>query len=97
MTYRRLALPLFVLIAALLSVTITTAQTGGGYDLTWNTIDGGGGTSVGSGYSLDMTLGQADAGVQSGGDYTLIGGFWSGATISIALGDYRVYLPVLLR
>jgi hypothetical protein len=53
-----------------------SAQSGGGYDLTWNTIDGGGGTSTGGAYSLSGTIGQFDAGMMSGGSYTLIGGFW---------------------
>ena len=30
-----------------------SAQSGGGYDLTWNTIDGGGGTSTGGAYTLN--------------------------------------------
>ena len=63
---------------ALLIVSIAAAQTGGGYDLSWNTSDGGGGTATGSGYRIDHTLGQVDAGTQSGGGYTLNGGFWSG-------------------
>ena len=32
------------------SAVITWAQTGGGYDLTWSTIDSGGGQSSGGGY-----------------------------------------------
>ncbi|MBI4578758.1 MAG: hypothetical protein HY718_03595 [Planctomycetes bacterium] len=55
-------------------------QSGGGYDLTWSTIDGGGGTSSGGGYELTGTIGQPDASNQSaplsGGDYGLVGGFW---------------------
>jgi hypothetical protein len=47
------------------------------YDLAWWTIDGGGGTSSGGTYSVTGTIGQPDAGVLSGGNYTLEGGFWS--------------------
>ncbi len=55
------ALLLAVLFSLLASVVL--AQSGGGYDLTWNTIDGGGTTwSEGGGYSLGGTIGQADAG-----------------------------------
>lgn len=69
------------------------AQSGGGYDLTWNTIDGGGATfSTGGGYSLGGTVGQPDAGVLSGGGYSLVGGFWGGA-----VPPYQVYLPLVLR
>lgn len=49
---------------------------GQSYSLDWSTIDGGGGTSTGSVYSLTGTIGQPDAGAMSGGNYTLQGGFW---------------------
>ena len=52
------------------------AQSGGGYSLTWSTIDGGGGTSTGGVYSVTGTIGQPDAGTASGGIYSLTGGFW---------------------
>ena len=84
-----------LLLAALLSLvaSVALAQTGGGYDLTWSTIDGGGYTwSEGGGYSLGGTAGQPDAGVLSGGGYTLAGGFWCGGA-----AQYRVYLPLVLR
>ena len=42
----------------------------------WSTIDGGGGTSTGCVYSVTGTIGQPDAGTMSGGNFTLIGGFW---------------------
>ena len=51
------------------------------YTIPWHTIDGGGGTSSGGGYTLSGTIGQADAGgVLTGGAYTLVGGFWAGFT-----------------
>ena len=56
------------------------AQTGGGFDLTWSTIDAGGRTSsTGGGFELGGTIGQADAQappLMSGGTFELIGGFW---------------------
>ena len=55
------------------------AQTGGGFDLTWHTIDGGGGSSAGGGFSLTGTIGQPDAGAMAGGAFTLGGGFWYSA------------------
>jgi len=52
----------------------------GGYDLSWNTVDGGGGTSSGGAYTLAGTIGQPDAGVaMTGGAYSVVGGFWPGA------------------
>src|SRR4051794_24113170 len=47
------------------------------YDLSWFKIAGGGGTSTGGTYSVSGTIGQADAGHMSGGNYSLDGGFWS--------------------
>lgn len=52
------------------------AQSGNGYDLTWSTIDGGGGLITGNGYELNGTIGQPDAGPLSGSGYELNGGFW---------------------
>jgi len=53
------------------------AQTGGPYDLSWNTFDGGGALSLyGGPYLLSGTTGQADAGQLAGGSYGLHGGFW---------------------
>jgi hypothetical protein len=46
------------------------------YSIDWFTIDGGGGTSTGGVYSVSGTIGQADAGTMSGGNFTLDGGFW---------------------
>jgi len=76
-----------------LGAGIVMAQQGDGYDLSWWTVDGGGGVSgSGPGYSLGGTIGQPDAGVLSGPGYTLAGGFWQGA-----VGIYRVYLPLVVR
>ncbi len=60
------------------SAPLVLGQSGGDYDLSWSTIDGGGGTSTGGNYSLSGTIGQPDAGTMAGGDYTLTGGFWGG-------------------
>jgi hypothetical protein len=38
------------------------AQSGGGFDLSWSTMDGGGGTSTGGAYAVSGTIGQPDAG-----------------------------------
>ncbi len=88
-----------LLIAVLLLLLVAVpvlAQSGGGYDLTWSTVDGGGGTfSTGDGYSLGGTAGQPDADLLTGGVYTLTGGFWPGG--APAGGIYRVYLPLVLR
>ena len=46
------------------------------YSVDWFTIDGGGGTSTGGVFSVSGTIGQPDAGVMAGGNYSLVGGFW---------------------
>ncbi len=81
-----------LILALLVVASVALAQTGGSYDLTWSTLDGGGGTSSGGSYSLSGTIGQPDAGVMSGGSYTLTGGFWGGAVAS-----YKIYLPLTLK
>jgi hypothetical protein len=66
----------------LLVTGIVLAQTGDGYDLTWWSVDGGGGSASGGGYSLAGTVGQADAALPlTGGDYTLHSGFWAGGAV----------------
>ncbi len=74
----------------------TSAILSTGYDLTWYTIDNGGDMfSAGGGYSLGGTIGQPDAGAWSGGEYTLVGGFWGGSAPTPT--RYHIYLPVVLR
>jgi hypothetical protein len=55
---------------------LTYAQSS--YDISWWTVDGGGGTSTGGSYTLSGTAGQSDAGVLVGGPYALTSGFWVG-------------------
>jgi hypothetical protein len=84
---------LLTLLGLLLSATTALAQSGNGYDLSWWTVDGGGHAfSTGGSYALGGTIGQPDAGVMSGGDFALQGGFWQAG----AAYEY-VYLPLVLR
>ena len=46
------------------------------FDLSWHTIDGGGGTSTSEVFELSGTIGQHDAGRMTGGEFALSGGFW---------------------
>ena len=67
------------------------AQSGGPFDLSWSTTDGGGGPSEGGSFSLNGTIGQPDAGTMSGGNYSLTGGFW-GAFVPVQTpGDVSMY------
>lgn len=71
------ALTLLVLLSSAI------AQTGGQYELSWSTIDGGGGRSIGGPYSLTGTIGQPDAAYSVGGQYELLGGFWPGGPLCV--------------
>jgi hypothetical protein len=64
---------LLALLALLASLVPCHSQ----YSLDWWTVDGGGGTSTGGVYTVSGTIGQPDAGVMSGGNYSLTGGFWA--------------------
>ena len=66
------------LVAACLLMTVPAS---GDYELGWNTIDGGGGTSSGGSYVLSGTIGQPDAAYSAGGQYELLGGFWPGGPL----------------
>jgi uncharacterized repeat protein (TIGR01451 family) len=71
----RLTLTTLAVTAASLLSTMAGAQP---YDVSWYTVDGGGGTSSGGSYVLSGTAGQPDAGGPfAGGTYGLHSGFWS--------------------
>jgi hypothetical protein len=80
----------------LLAARLTPAQPSDN----WFTVDGGGGTSGGGQFTLSGTAGQPDAGVMTGGGYTLHGGFWGlvaalppRLTISSAGGSVTICWP----
>lgn len=89
---------LLVLVALLLvgGGWVAYAQTGGGYELTWWTVDSGGETgAIGGPYTLLSTAGQPDAdpAASSGGGYTLLSGFWPSAKPAYNL----YYLPIIFK
>jgi hypothetical protein len=89
-----LAAPLIaalVLVAPPALESVTASPRSSGYDLSWNTVDGGG-RSSGGGYFLAGALGQAAASRLIGGGYSLSGGFLAGAVNLRA-----VYLPLVVR
>ncbi len=91
---------LLLTVLVFLAVTVSSVQAqreisaapNADYEITWYTVDGGGGTSSGGVYTLDGTIGQPDAGTLNGGSYTLAGGYWNGGAMA-----YRVYLPLVLK
>jgi hypothetical protein len=103
---RKWQLTLTVLAAATLLTAAARAQSGGGYDLSWWTIDGGGITfAAGGTFDLGGTVGQPDASnALTGGAFSLTGGFWfTPACIALitamwtatAVWTMRTYLAVL--
>ena len=57
------------------------------FDLNWFTLDGGSGPSAGGSFSLNGTIGQPDAGAMSGGNYSLVGGFWGASQTPPPVGN----------
>ena len=86
------------LLIALVIIFITTSVAlarSGAYVLSRWTVGGGVIRSVGGGYSLNGTLGQANVGSEMvGGNYVLSGGFWNAGS---AGENHCVYLPMVLR
>jgi hypothetical protein len=71
-----------------------SAAMDGGYDLSWWSVDGGGGIFSGDGeYGLSGTMGQPDAGLgRTTGGCRLRGGFWS-----FGAPRFDVYLALGLK
>jgi hypothetical protein len=87
---------LIFFLVTLLVVLPVLAQQAGSFDLTWSTVDGGGGESSGSDYTLLGTVGQPDAARLSGGGYSLVGGFWGWHPVPLAQ-THSIYLPLIIR
>ncbi len=69
-----------------------------GYNISWHTIDGGGGTSSGGQYKLNGTIGQPDAEYSNGGKYELLGGFWPGGPLCLVnFSDFAVFAEYWLQ
>jgi hypothetical protein len=83
------------LIALLAAVGILNAAPTA-LDISWWTVDGGGGTLSDGTFSLSGTVGQSEAGAALENDgYSLVGGYWYGA------GEeeqwYTLFLPAVIR
>ena len=87
-----------ILLTGLLLFSTVLAQSGGQYELSWSTIDGGGGVSSGGQYVVTGTIGQPDAAYSEGGDYELLGGFWPGeALCTVAFDDFARFAQYWLE
>ncbi|MEM7117702.1 MAG: hypothetical protein AAF614_35040 [Chloroflexota bacterium] len=75
----------FLIVCLFLVISmVAIAQPSGSFDLSWSTIDGGGGSITGGNFTLNGTIGQVDAAVLSGGNFDVNGGFWQCLTASVA-------------
>jgi len=74
----------------LLATPLILAQ--GSYEISWWSIDNGGGISTGGKYRLTGTMGQSDAAQLSGDNYQLDSGY----QIPQGGGNY-IYLPIVIK
>ena len=86
-----------ILLIWFLAALPSSAQSGGDYELTWSTIDGGGGTSSGGPYVLTGTMSQPEAGAMSGGEYEILAGFWPGPPLcTVEFDDFAKFAGLWL-
>jgi hypothetical protein len=73
------------LLLGMVAATWATAAAAA-YDLTWNSVAGGGATFMAGGnYSLGTTIGQDASGPANGGNYNLNAGFWQTSAATLML------------
>lgn len=70
-----------------LGCTFAAPAIAGDHELSWHTIDGGGGISASGNIELAGTIGQPDAATLAGGSYVLTGGFWAVLATPAQPGD----------
>ena len=83
----------FLMLGLLSAVATVLGQAGGQYDLSWWTVDGGGGESTGGSYAMAGTIGQPDASALAGDPYTLAGGFWPGGASTPPIATIDLIYP----
>ena len=77
---------------------LASAQSGGSFDLSWHSVDGGGDSLSGGGYSLEGTIGQPEADPPiAGGNYSLGSGLWSIVVESSGSLPTQVFLPIVVK
>lgn len=91
--WRKNALVILVSVVLLLGLA-GWAKAGGEYSISWWTVDGGGGSSSNSTYSISGTVGQPDAGQAASASYTVYSGFWHPANGATTFSG-AIYLPVI--
>jgi hypothetical protein len=69
------------ILLVLLALGLIVSSSWGQYEISWYTIDGGGGRSSGGDFTLTGTIGQPDAAYSAGPNFELLGGFWPGGPL----------------
>jgi hypothetical protein len=95
MHWKMTSIRLAAILTLVLASSVVFAQTGDGFDLSWNVVGGAGAGSplTGSGFSVYSTLGQMATGPSMAGPYELCSGFWCG----VEAPRHWIYLPLVLR
>lgn len=88
-----LKVALLTLAVLLATVCVTLSFEGVEFDLSWFTVDGGGGQASGGQFNVMGTIGQPESVVMTGDEYELLGGFWEGgmAEPNSSAGVWRAY------
>jgi len=88
---------LFLSLAIILVlVPITLAVASVSFDLSWWSVDGGGGLSSEGVYNLQGVAGQPDAGLLQSDDFSLAGGYLGGAS-ALPPTQHDLLLPLVAR
>ena len=79
------------------SITSSCEATAGpvAFSISRWTIGGGGGASIGGDFEVASTIGQVDAGMMAGGEFSVEGGYWNSGTEPKV--NHLVYLPVVIK
>ncbi|MCH8243310.1 MAG: hypothetical protein IH897_11975 [Planctomycetes bacterium] len=101
---RRIRYSIMLMALTLALVGSQPMMGGTDYDLSRNSIDGGGVMrSTGGGFELSGSIGQPDAGTMTGGGFELAGGFWFGLAPAdcnedglVSLFDHETFTSCLL-
>jgi hypothetical protein len=90
---KRFAMLLAVVVVLWLAAQ-ASAMTSTNYRLDWYTpvTTAGGGPADSANYAANFSVGQTAIGSATSSDYTATLGYWPGT-----LGQYKVYLPLVLR
>ena len=86
-----LGIGLIIATLAFMAVQPAQAQSGGGHDLSWWVVSGGGGQSASAHFVLESAVGQPGVGYSASASYKLESGFMS------FLDWWSIFLPIVTR